>query len=588
MGLSAIVNRKYIGSYNISDYGDKTKSLLTILCLTNDKNFERNRKTIIKRAVGIPSNKEPKDTLEIILQEGLLSRKKWGDFSDAKVEVTKSLAKELLEGNISPYQATGKLKEINPTLTSKDMTELWTKLSIVIGLENLGNKGLEKDWNQDIEQNSLNPRVKNLSSSINDKNRNNSIISKTYRENYPHLKDSKIGNINWAEIICNLSPQVAGITKCLLNSSKNKILKKETAQEALFPRQSPHEIENRRLSNLLSTVGNFHNNREKRYQRIMFNLENYRAIPQLPKVAEPTASEAELKKTKAIIRKVERKLEEHNITANPKRLTTLLKANKISKYEMFDIRKSILQLRKINSPEAQSSYKMWEVIIKDGEKELAETKLLNMLDKGNDIPQSLILERIINLDQKGGPEDFMLGYIKHIEPTKENLDYIKLQTSKNGPQSQGLKNFLERDLVDKPPPETWGRGITLIESLTNDREYSAKLPVGAAKRTPLQIASLLGMPEEVNSIAESIKTNKDTLNPTLEDGRTPLFLSNPEITRILLRHGANYNAKDPKGQKAENCNPHKESRAIIKEFKAKMKVKELIKQENDGIDTYLP
>lgn len=585
MGLTAIASRKSWGNYNICDYGDKTKSLVTILCLTNDKNFEKNRKTIIRKAIGIPTLKDPIESLTLLLQEGLLSRKKWRDFSEVKVEVTKNLAKDLLEGKLSAYQVTGKMKEVNPTLSSKDMTELWTKLSIVVGLEKLGDNALDINWDKEIEQKSLNPRILNLKASIHDKNQNNSIISKTYRENYPHLKSSKDGNINWAEIICNLSPQVAGLAKHLLNSSKTQILKKEATEETLFPRQSNHEIENRRLSTLISTVGNFHNNREKRYQRIIFNLEDYKKIPQLPKMGVPTPSEDEIKRAKRIIHEVRKKLEEHKFTATPEKLVSMVKGP-----EMFNLKKSLLRLRKINYPEAQDAYKKWEGIIKESEKELGHRKLTNLLDKEKDIPQKLILEKILSLTEEPQEfkEDYLLAYLKHLEPTKENIEFLKTNAIKSGLESKSLKNYLERDIVDKPPVETWGRGILLVESLKNNREFSPKLPVGKAKRTPLQIASLLGMPEEVESIAEAIKGSKSALNPTLEDGRTPLFSSNPDVTRVLLKYGADFNAKDPRGHKADTCNPHKESRSIIKEYRAKVKVRELIKQENDGLDAYLP
>jgi len=579
MGISAIERQTTKGSYNICNYNDQTKAILTILTLTDEKNFEKNRNTIIKKIVGIPHPKDPRQSIDSLFKDALFSRSSWGKGSmdEEKIAITTSLTDQLLGGKISAYEATGRMKEINPTLTSKDMTDLWTKLSIIVGLESLKSNALEKNWEQEIRQASLEPRLRNLKASLYEGSEKRGVINKTYRENYPHLKSSTGNNINWAEIVSNLSPQAAGMVKCMLNSSKTSILKKEAMEQTLFPRPQTNEIENRRLANLLTTVGNAHNNRTKRYQRVVFNLEESRKVNGLPSITLPSVTANEEKKTKKSINWIQKRLEEHKVEQNPEKLPDI-----VSGSELFITKKYILGLRKINSEIAQDAWNKWKTIVDRSQELSSDNKIINHLKRGLGITQEVVLKRLKKLCTKETiNEQIIEEYLKKLETTPENLKELDTPIMR---KSNGVNTFLDRHLKEIPSKKDWGRGIFLLETLTGNSPYPLNEPLGPKKATPLQIATLLGQEEEVAAIVEKLRDHPKSLNPCDPNGRTPLFTSKPAITTLLLKHGADYDKKDNNGHKAETENPYPESRKIIKEFKTKRKIQELIKAENEGFE----
>jgi hypothetical protein len=579
MGISGIQSKKDIGSYNICNYGDQTKAILTILSATDKKNFERNRKLIIKKAVGIPILDSPQKEIELLLIESMCLKNKWQNIDEEKTKKANQLAKELLNGNLSPYEITGKVKEATPLLKAKDMTELWTKLSIINGLEELKDEGLNKEWDQEIQAKSLDPKINNLQStlSLSTEKEKKSIIQKSYYENYPHLKESKGKNTNWAEIITNMTPQTGGLLKYMLKSSKDNILKKETTEETLFPRSSIVEVENRRLSNLISTIGNARTNRLARYQRILFNLEEDRKVSRIPTPEGPKATDAEIRKVEKLIKKLEKIFSEMGIESSPEKIVDMM-----DKRTLYPTKTDILRLKKINTEKAQTAWDKWKIVIDYSERKLKDDDLVYLGEKGNPISQGTVIDKIKDLCKSSHNQNRIIQrFLNILEPTTKNIERLKSDiTLKNA----SVRNFIERHITNKPPKEKWGRGLTLIESLQNNKEYPLGSKLGPAGVTPIQIAALLKDEEECTVLAEKLKNSKSDINPIYKTGQTPLFISSPNITKIFLKNGADLEYKDPKGKRAETENPYPESKKMIKEFRVKRKVQELAQKERESHD----
>jgi hypothetical protein len=188
-------------------------------------------------------------------------------------ETAHKLAEALLKEELTPYEATGIIKELCPEVSAKQMTQLWTKFSIVTGLKYLGDQALKTNLEQSLINDAVKPKIKDLQESLTNETKMEDLtcIKRKYYENYKHLKTSKGENTNWAEVISNLNPEQSGFVKALLESSKDNILKERATTDCLWPKPIENELKNRRLNNLLSILGNKPTGRSQRYSRIILN-----------------------------------------------------------------------------------------------------------------------------------------------------------------------------------------------------------------------------------------------------------------------------------------------------------------------------
>lgn len=274
-------------SYHIDRLNKPTMTALSILSLTNSENFARRREQIVYTMLGIGSGATIRDRArKKIISDLALQYLTNGLLPSNSLENANKLADGLLEETISPYEATGIIKELCPEITSGEMTKLWTTFSIITGLRHLKDRSLSTNWEKSIEENSIHPKILNLTQSLESKSsqqvtkeEDKTIIKRKYYENYAHLKTSCGANTNWAEVLSNLPASQAGLLKSMLNSSKDNILKEQATKDSLWPAPIHKEIENKRLNNLLKTLGNRPTGRSQRYSRILLN-ENEKSLPE--------------------------------------------------------------------------------------------------------------------------------------------------------------------------------------------------------------------------------------------------------------------------------------------------------------------
>jgi hypothetical protein len=570
-----MISRNTRGStYGIEGYNDRTKSTLTILALTDKNSFERNRKIMAYSLLGIEDSDNAKKALTTLLNDedyagmsSLLNRE----------EQAERLAEGLLSGDITPYEAVGIIKDHNPALKTKEMTQLWTKLSLITGLETLQAESLHKNWTESVKQNSLSPRLKALNDSLEEPkiNKKNPYLKKSYKENFPHLKDSTLQQTNWEEIISNLSPQKAGFLKALLNSSKENILKNEARDGMLFPQPSIPEIENRRLEKIINVVGNQTNNRLKRYQRVMFNLENHRRVEGLPDRGLPEPTENEVKLSKKLIIEIDKGFEEvrNNKTLDKEEIEIKVKGL------LLWLKSKLFKLKKINLKEAQETWQKYKPLLEKVEKGEKYERVLLKLRSGQAIDPQTILDKIKELCERttGRINEQGVGaLLAHIDDISK---YEKTLRSEPFNKSSCIKGLLDKTPTVDPASPPLGRGMLLATGDLSTLPYSLDTKLGKSKKSPLHIVSRVGTTEEIQQVAKQMKSQGLSLDEqSTKFGDTALHYGTPSAIKTLVSLGADPNIRNKDGGLPHQTNPYPENRDILKKHRKKTIAKDIVKK----------
>jgi hypothetical protein len=586
-------------NYEISRLNKAKVTALSILSLTNNKNFAKKREQIIYTVLGLGDGRDIAErSRQKILSKLIYPHLEKGLKPKESKEDSNKLAEGLLTGQLSPYEATGIIKELRPELTSKEMTQLWTKFSIVTAIRDLKDGSLGVNWGEEIENKSLIPKLKSLKESLikEEKIEDPSIITRKYYENYSHLKSSQGKETNWAEVVSNLPLDQSGFIQALLNSSRDCILKEEATKNLLWPSPVEKEIENKRLDNLLRTLGNRPTGRSQRYSRILLNespKEFPRGIPNpTPVVVTAKEKETERKLTKEL----ENYAFKHQETTREKPWYKIfLKIGKIKKIdtevakEAFTKTKQLLYSYLENTLTAKQSTPkrsfLLHMISHSDELRKELLKYLLQTPHEDKTKEEVMKEEGLSLlttgeFQAGDIKDStVLTAIKHLCNARDKefsrMDIVDITLLLTNPDkfretfqetpfsgSKCLTQWANRELeVDGPPT----RFLDIYRSNTNGTKLDLSKGYGKAKLSALHLASWysdrknVSTGAELPAIIEQMKEDGQSLDPRDIMGNTPLHKSNEHATEILLNSGADPSITNNEGLPPSKTNFSKES-----------------------------
>lgn len=273
----------------------ETHKWLGMVGLCQESNFEKVREKILLEMVGLKSPRrsknrgeeekpqsswdqfDPLETLTETLAPRLLKA-----FFRAPVgkkeaqaqarDTAKDLIGLMLSGERTPYEVVGLAKEINRNLRAKEMTQLWTQLSLAGSLfVNPHGQKIDPNperWENSLLTRSLKPKIETLEDSFLNRGR-----SHKFQPARPHLAQSTLNDPNWEEIITNLPKEYLAGARELLGSDKSLIRRREITQGLLWPDQMHLEHESSRLNAILDIMRARPTGREKSFQRLFQKLE---------------------------------------------------------------------------------------------------------------------------------------------------------------------------------------------------------------------------------------------------------------------------------------------------------------------------
>lgn len=505
-------------AYEISRLNKPKVTALSILALTDASNFSKRREQIIYTMLGIGRGPEIRDRSRKKILGGIISSYlDNGLNAKESKENSQRLAEGLLKEGLTPYEATGIIKELCPDLRAKEMKNLWTKFSIVTGLRYLNDSSLQLDWEQTISEKSIKPKITNLKQSLEEKEQdsNPTTIKRKYYENHSHLKSSQGKDTNWAEVLSNLNPDQAGLVKALLESSKDSILKEKATRDCLWPQPSEQEIENRRLNNLLNTLGNKPTGRTQRYSRIFLNEEPKNFPKAIPKPNEIVLTSKEIEIERKFISNL-KKLEELDEVKEPNELPK--KNNAPNQQPWYKIFLKMGKINKISTPKAKESFdKALELLKKHCAKHLStylskeslKPKVfhISMLSKSTTLKNSVL--RILLEDQS--PNDSNRSQIKKY--ATELIDHVKEDPETHKIPESLIVSSIEHLAIENPKSSNITNLVDLFENQNQFRELFNQYPynqskclIQCSKRDISEPAKPIALPPRFISISSSVTT----------------------------------------------------------------------------------
>lgn len=596
--------------YQISGLNKEKIRALSILSLTDSKNFRARREQVIYTALGIGTGTEIKNrSRNKIISNILLNKLRNGLKPLEASKDSQALAQKLLDEEMTPYEVTGIIKELVPDTTGKEMTDIWTKLSIITGIKALEGGSINIDWTQEIKNKSIDPKIKNLSYSLQEdiaskKDSQNAIdvtkIKKKYFENKKHLEASKGRDTNWAEILSNLPHDQAGLVKAMLESTKDNILKEKATRDSLWPSPLKEEVENKRLNNLLQTLGNRPTGRSQRYSRILMD-ESPDCLPKnLPKPTEAIITESEIAKEKVFRRELKdfQALEKDSEKYNKQWYNLffkLLKINKIPSKDAKELYKEGMTLLKtfistkvkgdfekskdsraksqavtmfykkiLTSPKALKLFLIKSFLNKDmpmrmqglATSILAEANPQTIPPPSKNSDQVVLdtIHRLCTLEKPTPAREFNRLILQLVNKLENPEDYKELFLQYPFTKSIALKQLVQKNICrENNTLAIPSRVKDIIDSNMEGKPVELGKTYGPSKLCSLHLASWYSGTKgektaaELNAIIEKRLEEGFNLNPQNAQGITPLHLAGPYSLTELLKYGASLKIKNDEG-----------------------------------------
>jgi len=557
--------------YCLDGFHDGAKTIMSLLLLTNSQNFERRRREIMCRALDLKFPNSKKACLEDYLTR-ISRRNPNKPGSPAILNIPPSVAKGLLSGEMTPYQAVGIIKEKNrPNINKAAMRDIWAKLSVIDGLWALEDKAVSHDWEESLSKDAKLPKLEALAVSLESSGSQPAVKgAKTkFVENYPHLRASFGESTNWAEVVTFLDPKLGGLLKSLLNSSKESLDKGSVIESYLWPEGTKGEAENRRLNTLLGALGNRPTGRKRRYEKIMLNLEPECQVSDLPEVDISSPTPKEIFETKKLISQAE----------------DFFKSARKKDFGSPRHRRILGKLKKTNLPQAQELWKKAEARLdSDYSLQYASSKLrklvslnqghigacLRKLLLGKTIDSDLELEASGLLNRVEDKKDFIE---RHILGSKlETLRVVRQWMDKCLYKMSGSWKDLE--ILEGT------RASDMLSALRESRGFDFCKSYHSGGLTSLHLACVLGSPSEVAAICDYYIKNNMSLSPETDHGKTPLDMAGPDNLKVLLDYGGTLILTHG-GRESGDSNYHLGSHHILTEARKKKKVLAKLKSSQD-------
>lgn len=596
--------------YQISRLNKEKIRALSILSLTDSKNFKSRREQIIYTMLGIGSGTEIKTRARNkIITDIILAKLKNGLKPLEATKDSQLLSQKLLDEEMTPYEVTGIIKELVPDTTGKEMTDIWTKLSIITGIKALEGGSINIDWAQEIKNKSIDPKLRNLSYSLKEdiKSKEDSAnstnvtkVKKKYFENKKHLEASIGKDTNWAEVLANLPNDQAGLVKAMLESTKDNILKERATKDSLWPSPLKEEIENKRLNNLLQTLGNRPTGRSQRYSRILMH-ESPNCLPKdIPMPTESIITENEIAKEKIFRRELKdyKSLEENSEKYNKQWYNLFFKLVKINKIPSEDAKelykegmtllktfistkvKSDFERNKDNNAKSQAVLMFYKNILRTTKslkltliklflnqsmpmrmQELATLSLANSKTENITPPSpssdQIVLEaihRLCTLEKPPAAREFNRLILELIAKLENPEDYKTLFLQYPFTKSIALKQLAQKEICRENNTLTIpSRVKDIVDSNIKNKPIDLGKTYGPSKLCALHLTSWYsGMKgektgAELNATIEKMLDEGFNLNPQDSQGNTPLHLAGPYSSTELLKYGASLKIKNVKG-----------------------------------------
>lgn len=599
--------------YQISSLNKEKIRALSILSLTDSKNFKARREQIIYTMLGIGSGTDIKRRARNkIITDIILAKLKNGLKPLEASKDSQALAQKLLDEEMTPYEVTGVIKELVPDTTGKEMTDIWTKLSIITGIKALEGSSIDIDWTQEIKNKSIDPKLRNLSYSLKEDikskedstNSTNSTdvtkVKKKYFENKKHLEASIGKDTNWAEILANLPNDQAGLVKAMLESTKDNILKERATRDSLWPSPLKEEIENKRLNNLLQTLGNRPTGRSQRYSRILMD-ESPDCLPKnLPKPTEAIITESEIAKEKVFRRELKdyKSLEENSEKYNKQWYNLffkLLRMNKIPSEDAKELYKEGMHLlrdfvatkvksdferNKDNNAKSQAVLMFYKNILRTTKSLkltlmklflnqsmpmrmqglatsiLAEANPQTMPPPSKDSDQVVLdtIHRLCTLEKPTPAREYNRLILQLVSKLENPEDYKTLFLKYPFTKSIALKQLAQKEICrENNTLAIPSRVKDIVDSNIKNKPIDLGKTYGPSKLCALHLTSWYsGMKgektgAELNATIEKMLEEGFNLNPQDSQGNTPLHLAGPYSSTELLKYGASLKVKNAKG-----------------------------------------
>jgi hypothetical protein len=512
---------------------------MSLLLLTDSGNFFRRRREIICAALDLhhPESKQAclKEYLSVLAGGSLrkASRRK------KILEIPDSLYGQLSSGEISPYEAVGILKENNKKdLTGSEMKKIWTYLSIIDGLDALGDNSLGGDshWDERIKKDSTIPKLERLAHSLDGQE---AFKGHKYVENYSHLKESRSSNTNWGEVVSAISPQLGGLIKSLLSATPESLDKKEIIEAYFWPKRSQGDIENRRLNNFLRALGNRPTGRKRRYEAIVLNLEPECFVADLPEVPSSKPSLKEYQRSMELVAQV----------------SELLDRKEISHGSGYGYKNKLGRLKTTNLPQTQELWKRCEGLLGNSYSLDFPTNIDPSASVNQEhLPHKIkeVFRSIENLGNSLGEHKlrdynrFLLADLLVFVEDREGF----IDKHVRGTELEGdpiIKQWMDKTLYNQTrvfvgnsaseyKPLVGTRVSEMLLALRQGHKFDFSKSYHPEGLTSLHISSLVGVPQEVKAICHYYSRGGLSLFPKTKMARTPIDMSTEENTKVLLAH----------------------------------------------------
>jgi hypothetical protein len=594
-------------------------SLLSALALCNPSTFAETRNQILYTIARIPISHSYKENVseQIILPFVTIAR-----FNPLTKKLEKGLAPEkksrlqdittrFLEEKTTAYETVGAIKELanenKQKLSPKQMSTLWAKLSLLQALKHHKPETPLVDplenWEEKTYHESLLPTQTTLEESF------KTPTAKKYTEAKPHLNTF---TPNWPEILLQLPPHLTAGVKALLQADPKNPNKETITNAFLWPSPNHTEIENRRLARLLTQINSHPKGRESRYQSVQKILGHL--DPNTPSLRKTLPKKEDHRIQRLLdscilfeqtnnpyTSRIERAYNSVAFLTSPKAKAALKKAENLIENS---IKNETTLIRSSHSTNEEKINPYRTLVSKLGRKYQNHTTLLRLspanLKTDNERLQTIkaLAEAIENpekakpknhsiteiLAQNAAPKSAQNTYTNELRISKlllrlENPEEHK-NTLNNAPFTHST--VIQAFLNNKPTGHKIFPSHYLIECLQKNKQPDLKKTYGNNKKTLIQTSCSYpreqGNKLKIYSAIQAFKKENLSLNIPDTLGNTALHYSAPSATKLLLKKGANIQAKNQEGLTPLDTNKNPTSQKLIQDhFKT---LKKLLSLQN--------
>ena len=426
------------------------------------------------------------------------------------------------------------------------MTDLWTKLSLAVSIDSLGDGPSLHNWETELANQSFFPKLERLDATLKPLPKKSRFI-----ENRPHLKTSTKDKPNWVEIISNLRPDKLGFAKALLQSSKTDIRKKEATENYLWPEPSTTETANSRLNFIIARLGGRPTGRQAIYKKVVLATEVPSHFP-APTTKINPKDEA---RTNLLVPAFQ---------AGFKKFLTAP-----TRFPEPEFMAALRELQNLHTPAARAALEAARAEYKAHNQGVAEIKPISHHElkkllfpivfelnpqsfydqvlPQDDIPDTLRITTIEKLCE-ATPDNNQIA--RHITQLKDWGKAKPILSSTPFSAAPAIQQALQKTFLDTE--DTLNRD-TILANLEG-KPISLTKGYGERKHTLLHVCAWWKTEASAKKACQAYQKAKLSISPANKVGDTPCHYINNANAEVLLAAGANVTNKNKEGELPEdNC-----------------------------------